>query len=283
MNRKRAILTCCATFIAAVVVIAWPRGPKEPVYQGRKLSEWLDADVDSGYPSLRDKDASRNAMQQMGTNAAPFMARWVVDDIAAWQLWLASRLEQSTSLVFVRRIARRYIYPHGLRAWYATFGLGWLGPAANSEVQFLARELGANHKALTKLRIQNALMMMYGRGADIRYAVPSMLRYRAEQRAGLQNTAGLFEQFRSSRGQSDRRLLAGLAECLKDTDKRVQSEAVSELSACKLAPSELGPLLATVLVDSDPQVRSNATFVLARVTESFLKASELRDGLGAHR
>jgi hypothetical protein len=83
MNRKRAILICCAAFIAAVVVIAWPRGPKEPEYQGRKLSEWMhlaglsrgfDPSAGVGDPSLEE---SKAAIRAMGTNCLPYLVECI--------------------------------------------------------------------------------------------------------------------------------------------------------------------------------------------------------------
>ena len=39
MTRRRFIFLCELVLLAAGMAALWPRGPKEPVYQGKKLSE----------------------------------------------------------------------------------------------------------------------------------------------------------------------------------------------------------------------------------------------------
>ena len=66
MRRRRLFIALGALVVGVAAVAFWP-GPKEPEYQGKKLSEWvIRASVE------RDKgnfSASYEATQQIGTNA----------------------------------------------------------------------------------------------------------------------------------------------------------------------------------------------------------------------
>ena len=71
MKRRRLILFGALALIAAGVVALWPRGPKEPVYQGKKLSRWLAAE--NGETSAEERGQSHNAIRALGTNALPYL------------------------------------------------------------------------------------------------------------------------------------------------------------------------------------------------------------------
>ena len=81
------------------VVAFWP-GEREPVYQGKKLSEWLrayalaeaelDRTADYGLNSYRGDpwDTLRvpaEAVQHIGTNAVPFLLKWIQYEQPWWR------------------------------------------------------------------------------------------------------------------------------------------------------------------------------------------------------
>jgi hypothetical protein len=77
-------------FVAAVVaVVVWPR-KREPEYQGKKLSEWLEIYernslvLQVGYGKSGDSttkvkrmEEARDAIKQIGTNGVPFLLQWI--------------------------------------------------------------------------------------------------------------------------------------------------------------------------------------------------------------
>jgi len=101
-------------------VLFWPRGPAEPVYQGRKLSEWLEDSFQGQEAETRR--AAEQAVQRMGTNALP----WLMSEFsrrdpkwkAATRRWLA---KQSWTNGRIR--TEEY------RIWLAANGLYILRPA----------------------------------------------------------------------------------------------------------------------------------------------------------
>jgi hypothetical protein len=81
------------------VITLWP-GPKEPEYNGKKLSEWLEAAgkdywTKASTPAPRVKDFDENAspevkeavstVRSIGTNSLPWLVKWVGDDRANFE------------------------------------------------------------------------------------------------------------------------------------------------------------------------------------------------------
>src|ERR1044071_6238767 len=70
--------------VVAAAVVLWP-GETEPQYQGKKLSEWLDAYKRSSAfePVAWAKQIdgkTQQAVRNIGTNALPFLLRWIESD-----------------------------------------------------------------------------------------------------------------------------------------------------------------------------------------------------------
>src|SRR5215831_8047681 len=78
LRRKQQTIILVAVLIlaAAGLYLAWPSRPKpaEPVYGGRKLSDWLP---DYNYaPDSERHPRAEDAVRHIGTNALPFLLRW---------------------------------------------------------------------------------------------------------------------------------------------------------------------------------------------------------------
>jgi hypothetical protein len=72
MRRRNLIIGALALVLCEVLAVAfWPEKP-EPVYKGRKLSEWLDETSAQGGFS----DGVTEAIQAIGTNGIPFYLHW---------------------------------------------------------------------------------------------------------------------------------------------------------------------------------------------------------------
>jgi hypothetical protein len=104
VKRGRRILLVVAACGVLVVVAAlmWPR-EREPVYQGKKLSEWIQGEgavMREYVPGVTERaDAvRRDAVRHIGTNALPFLLKWIV---------AADVPERSKLQVLVARTSRR--------------------------------------------------------------------------------------------------------------------------------------------------------------------------------
>src|SRR6266849_2550616 len=79
----------CVGLVAAVLC-TFLMASREPVYQGKKLSAWLE-DVPTtahgpipGYYGWRYDAAAENAIKQIGTNAIPFLLQEIHTKDAPW-------------------------------------------------------------------------------------------------------------------------------------------------------------------------------------------------------
>ena len=76
----------CALAVAAVAF--WPE-PKEPEYNGKKLSEWLHDEPlfvpIQGRQRAWMKTQSAEAVRHIGTNALPFLVKWIRYERPAWK------------------------------------------------------------------------------------------------------------------------------------------------------------------------------------------------------
>jgi hypothetical protein len=75
---KKRILGVCVgcVLIVGVAIVVWSRGPKEPEYQGKNLSEWLEI----GYHAEMHSEARKSAVDavgKIGTKALPFLVEWI--------------------------------------------------------------------------------------------------------------------------------------------------------------------------------------------------------------
>jgi hypothetical protein len=120
-RRWLGVAVLCALGVAVAAVAFWP-GPKEPEYQGKKLSEWVDrASVDRDYwkvfgtLEVEEMAAQRKAIQQIGTNSIPYLVDWLGFERSSWR---------------TRCFAAYTNLPNGLRN--DSFGKRLLGPDAKT-------------------------------------------------------------------------------------------------------------------------------------------------------
>jgi hypothetical protein len=89
MNEARNMQRRCLPYLVTGVVLltaaflVWHRAPKEPVYQGKAITQWINEANDVG---IFDQTAEMNAaMTAFGTNAAPFLLKEFTHPISRWR------------------------------------------------------------------------------------------------------------------------------------------------------------------------------------------------------
>jgi len=97
-KRKTMIVLAAVLVTAVVAAFVWPR-EREPEYQGKKLSEWLELGWLSHRGSVEQEEAS-DAIRHIGSNSVPY---------------LVSAVRYRPSVV--RRVAIQFeaVLPRGLR------------------------------------------------------------------------------------------------------------------------------------------------------------------------
>ena len=138
MKRRRILLLLALAVVATVAgfVLFSPRVPKEPVYEGKRLSEWIKeargiADLGSKSLPLQRQESARKAINAIGANGLP---------------WLMSEFTRSESKwrgAFNRWAARHpsirlRFRGNQDRVMTASFGLGFLGTNAAAALPTLA-------------------------------------------------------------------------------------------------------------------------------------------------
>jgi hypothetical protein len=94
-RRWRALI---ATALLGVILLTfWPR-EREPEYRGKKLSYWIGLYTSANnpwiYPSS-DVQAARTALDEIGTNAHPWLLKCVRYDDPAWRWKLEQRIKKT--------------------------------------------------------------------------------------------------------------------------------------------------------------------------------------------
>ena len=71
MKRRRILLMLALIALVAGLVLFWPRGPKEPVYEGKRLTRWIEEGYNRNTPESHE--TTRRVLKAIGTNALPFL------------------------------------------------------------------------------------------------------------------------------------------------------------------------------------------------------------------
>src|SRR6185369_15651805 len=94
--RKRWIWFCVilGLGVLGVAVLAVATREKEPVYGGRKLSEWAEMyteglDLTNGANQVRQ---AADAIREIGTNGIPYLAKWMRYIRPAWETAVEQQL-----------------------------------------------------------------------------------------------------------------------------------------------------------------------------------------------
>jgi hypothetical protein len=136
--KRRPVLIVASACLAAVILalLVW-RPEREPAYNGATLSTWLTR---CGGTNQAESVASIDAIRHMGTNALPFLLRWIQYE-PGWRDSLARKI-LGWPILGKRRDVQRLIWnTTQYRAITAVNGSKILGPdarPARTELQRLA-------------------------------------------------------------------------------------------------------------------------------------------------
>jgi len=94
--RKRWVWVILGAGVLAVGVLAVVTREREPVYGGRKLSEWAKMYSESLYlpNGTNQTRQAAEAIREIGTNAIPYLAKWKAYSPSAWQIALDQQIDR---------------------------------------------------------------------------------------------------------------------------------------------------------------------------------------------
>lgn len=165
------------------MVAFWP-GEKEPEYNGKKLSEWLEIYGRATEGPARKHEAVV-AVEGIGTNAIPFLLKWIDYSPPAWRTW-PLRVTRRSPLLRGWWLKHFAFGGAGFRrSRNGHFGFAILGPAGESALPELTRRLNETKSSLRSYDAMCAMRSIGGAalrpvfGVITNRALPSELRYDA--------------------------------------------------------------------------------------------------------
>jgi hypothetical protein len=140
MKRRRILLLLALVVVAAGIALFWPRGPKEPAYHGKRLSQWIEqanaqpVQAQNEQSFLKSKEAACKAIRALGTNALPWLMSEFTRPESKWRAAFNRWTSAHPRIGF--RFRGRWE-----RARTAALGLAVLGTNAASTLPTLAAYL----------------------------------------------------------------------------------------------------------------------------------------------
>jgi hypothetical protein len=275
MKKRVVILLCLTAFCGVIWFLPGYLSPAEPVWQGKKLGQWL-TECSSDDP--RDlTDSAQRAIRAMGTNALPFLLRMVGTTDSGAKHELRSRFNTS----FIKRLTpMHYNYrisgAAGIEAlgemaapaapelikmldneqteYPAALGLGAIGPPA---IPLLVQTL-TNRSGSIRMGAVQALNFMHGAEG----AILDLLRCLDDPEPGVRICAAV--ALGDMRKQPDR-VVPKLMERLNDTDGSVRAGAAMAIGLFQAQARMAVPKLKELQNDPSVEVRRQATIALQRV------------------
>lgn len=246
MKRRWVIAGLGGAIAALVILFVALSGPHEPKYQGKRLTAWLD---DLRSPSLLARTNATLAIQQMGTNAIPFLiamlhardskVKVAAMDLLSRQHWV--------------RFHFRYDSDRRIEAY---MGLAALGPQAAGAIPELAKLL---YQPWEPRQAAYALHQIGTQAVPVlRQALNST---NSETRGEAVGWVGLS-------GPAANPAVPDLIAALKDRNFITRSKAAVALTRFPEQADIIVPALRTCLSDPDETFRMNAARALGRFGEA---------------
>ena len=239
MKRARLVFALLAV-ITLVVVAILASHSQEPVYQGKRLSVWLQDYGDGG--SSVGAPVTDEAIRQMGTNAIPWLLKLLHSKDSNLKVALTRLLGKQSVIQFRFTFASAH-YGRACRAFKA------LGPTAKAAVPPLI-ELLDNQEAGDFAAVGDfAAWSLAAIGPEsVQPLIPALADGNPVVRARAADALGRI-------GPSAESAVGALVKCLKDSDSYTRTRAADALGEINRQPSFVVPAVVESLSDANAGVR----------------------------
>jgi len=243
MKRRRILLLLALGAVGAGLFLFWLRGPKEPVYQGKRLSQWIE---EADRTDSNEQAIARKAIGTLGTNALP---------------WLMSEFKRPPPKLrnaFYRWVARNTSWDfrsrrHEQRIRLASHGIHFLGSNAAPALPTLFTYLADPERG------SRAAHAMAGAGE---LSLPYMLQAVSSTNRDLAyvGTWALIQLARNTESA-----IPHLVNMMNHRDFLVRNEALRGLILVDLRPDLTLPPIVQATADADQRIRVYAADLLKNV------------------
>ena len=241
MKRRRLILFGALALMAASVVALWPRGPKEPVYQGKKLTRWIGEYCESNTEAEQERAVT--GIRAIGTNALPYLLYLFVRPPTPTTTKFNAWMEEHTD--FGLRL------PEAWSSWnMAGYGINVLGSNATDALPVLVGYLGDEKRGH---------LAAYGMSGVGESALPFLLNACDSTNAtvafqAVEALGGIAKHFESA--------IPPLIRLLDHTNDAVGMRAAQALRSNQSRPDLVVPALIRKLSDRNTRRQMSAAFAL---------------------
>jgi HEAT repeat protein len=250
-----------SVLVGIAVVVFWP-GEREPEYNGKKLSQWLSEKPPRGAISILEETDADDAIRHIGTNALPFLVRWIQTDpkLPAWREKLFNFVYYRTFNARAKYVILQRIDAPRLRLRRAMWAIKTLGPEARTAVDDLVR-VATNGQVTASA----AVMALGYIGPD---ALPVLLAFAEDRAFKYRVDAIVAIGHMPYLGTNAHSTVLCLTNCLKDQDMKVAAEAAVVLAGLGIESEISVPALAECLRSRDETLRSWGAIGLEKFSET---------------
>ena len=244
---QRAVLIIIGVVAVALLLTQLLR-PREPVYQGKRLSQWMD-DFDGDEETL---DRAMASVKAIGTNAVPFLVAAIRAKEPVWEsklVWLKWKLMGITGH-WEARPGNTPTFKHQM---HATMAFQALGSSAEAAIPELTGMLQTEDTAGA------AALALAGIGSN---AVPSLAAALTSTNARIRVVTAIAL---GGVGSGATTVAPLLIHALKDDSYRVRGMAAQSLGELRQFPELVMPALLEALQDTNSLVRLSAASGLGRL------------------
>jgi hypothetical protein len=261
-KRKSWIASFGAVVVALLALAFWP-GEKEPEYQGKKLSKWLEIGtrprrtVAEQKAGELDINQAKEAVRQIGTNGLPYLTHAILSEPPRW-------LERMINSDF-RIIASMGRYLNNRRddrASTAEWGFEVLGPEAKNAAPTLAPFL----LATSRIRVGRVAQALTAMGEDGTVELLTAIADRTGPRDIFVVAITIAALSSNPPSQKNaQKFVPGLLSLMGDN---LQGSAASDILSTlyETKPDQYEPLLKSYLVQTNEIMRAAAATVLLKNT-----------------
>jgi hypothetical protein len=218
MNRRKRIIGIFAVVLCGVLaVVFWPE-KREPVYKGRKLSEWVNTLTSSD--NAAGQAQAKEAIRAIGTNGIPLYLEWISYQSGLWNRFQNQIGAQARKWLSVEGSPDERARRRVLVAVSAFEDLGALGaPAVPMLVAYATNAARGDSDSQRVAITANTILANMGTAA-----APEVLSLMTNGNAQVRICAVMTEGF-----SKDRRVVAQIQKSLEDSDPMIRATAAAVL------------------------------------------------------